>query len=294
MLGFPQRPRGPATSTRVRPWQSRPSLRLPLAILTCLATTAISAQSFAQSPQQTLVNEAEDYAAKAFTAYNRKDYPAAVTLYLKAYDALPSAVIIFNIARIYDSGIRDRLLAIQFYRRYISDPDAEPERIRAANQRIIELRSAEQAAEPSLATEQAASGSDAAPIAARPTAMKAPASGWSALQITGTASAVLGLAAIGVGSGFALSAMGDQEEAKPLCEEGLCRTEEGVELSKDALRKARWATIGFAGGGVLIATGVTLWLLDSGSSSGEEAYAGIRWTPVASASEIGAVAQGWW
>ena len=53
------------------------------------------------------VARAESYAAEAFQAYAEKDYPRAVALYQQALDAAPSADIVYNIARIYDTKLED-------------------------------------------------------------------------------------------------------------------------------------------------------------------------------------------
>src|SRR5687767_2624421 len=88
----------------------------------------------------------ESYAARAFEAYRQRDYPSAITLYQNALEAAPSADILYNMARVYDVGLRDRTLAIIFYNRYIGDPGAVPKQIETANKRLVELRAAELAA----------------------------------------------------------------------------------------------------------------------------------------------------
>src|SRR6185436_18211441 len=89
------------------------------------------------------VNLAERRAAEAFAAYNKKEYAAAIALYLEAYDATPSGAILYNIARIYDLKLHNRPSAIAFYRRYVADAGAQPDMIDIANHRLQQLRSAE-------------------------------------------------------------------------------------------------------------------------------------------------------
>ena len=91
------------------------------------------------------VAEAEALAERAYAAYVARDYAVAVALYHQAFERAPSADALFNIARIYDLGLRDRTLAMSFYRRYLSDPGALPERIERATLRLSELRVAERA-----------------------------------------------------------------------------------------------------------------------------------------------------
>ena len=89
------------------------------------------------------VSLAERRAADAFTAYNKKEYAAAIALYLEAYDAVPSGSILYNIARIYDLKLHNRPSAIAFYRRYLADPGAQTDLVDISNQRLHELRGAQ-------------------------------------------------------------------------------------------------------------------------------------------------------
>src|SRR5947207_14588639 len=113
---------------------------LALACILAFATVPSVANAQAASAD---VSRAEGYAAEAFEAYQKKDYQGAVVLYLKALEAAPSADVLFNLAKIYDTKLNDRQLAMSFYRRYIADPGAEPERVRTANTRLAELRELE-------------------------------------------------------------------------------------------------------------------------------------------------------
>src|SRR5690606_6622437 len=123
------------------------------------------------------------YAARAFDAYKRKDYQSAIALYQKALEAAPSADILYNIARIYDLGLRDRALAISFYSRYVNDPGAVPNRIEVATKRLAELRAAELAAVAPPSVEPAAPTAVVAPQP--PPSAAAPENGSSSALTTG-------------------------------------------------------------------------------------------------------------
>src|SRR5688572_32828061 len=107
-------------------------------VCAALLTTAagVSSPALAQEAAASSdVSKAENYAAQAFEAYERKDYQEAVVLYLKALEAAPSSDALYKLAKIYDAKLRHRELAMKFYRRYMADPGAERDRVRAAHAR---------------------------------------------------------------------------------------------------------------------------------------------------------------
>lgn len=294
-----------STTLRFRGFPRMPSSLLfgPVCLVVLLLCTSVAAQT---ATQEELAKQAETYAHKAFEAYHEKDYVNAVTLYRKAYDLLPTSMILFNIARIYETGLRDRLLAMEFYRRYIADPGAEPDRIRTANTRIIALRQAEQAAEFEQ-SRQAAAATASTPVAAAPQASQSflsPAAppaeedGWGALQIAGLSTALVGVASIAVGSFYGLAARSDRNDARPLCPDGPCRTPEGLELSESALRNATISTITLSTGGALVVAGIVLWILDptgaEGAAPNAQQSANLRWSPSFDESMVGAHMRGSW
>jgi tetratricopeptide (TPR) repeat protein len=245
----------------------------------------------------------EQRAAEAFQAYSKKDYAAAVALYLQAYEAAPSGSILYNIARIYDTKLADRPLAISFYRRYIADPGAYTERIELANQRLKQLREAE-------ALTATLSGSDAkakdvdAPAARaqseHPRTERAPnvsqraETGWSTLRWTGVAFSVLGVAALGTGAGFGLAAMSRASTARELCDGNACISQRGVDAAGSADRAATISNIGFLAGGGLVLTGATLFLLGGDASSEKSGEAGLGVNARASSSSAALEVSGRW
>ncbi len=231
---------------------------------------------------------AERHAAEAYSAYQEQRYADAVALYQKAYEVLPSADILYNIARIYDSGLHDRPLAITFYRRYVADPGASAERIRKANQRLAELKAAEAAAIPGPApAPEAPLGSNASSAQAGP-ASSSP-SGWSvAALVMGGA----GVVALGVGAGFGLSARSEADTVHELCDGNRCTDPSGVEAVDSARSYATMATTGFIVGGALVAAGATILLIDPGGDPEADSLSALRLAPRASESELGFSLQG--
>ena len=60
------------------------------------------AQAAPATPAEERVELAEQKAAQAFQAYQEERFSEAVALYIDAYNAAPSADILYNVARIYD------------------------------------------------------------------------------------------------------------------------------------------------------------------------------------------------
>jgi tetratricopeptide (TPR) repeat protein len=243
------------------------------------------------------VAQAELSAARAYDAFQRGDYASAVALYQQAFDAAPSADALFNIARVYDLGLRDRPLAITFYRRYVSDAGATPERIKRANERLTELREAETA---ELATRPAA------PRAVQPAPagafVAAPASGpleqdaggeWSGLKIAALASGAAGAVLLSVGAGFGISLLSTAERANRECHGNECSSQRGVDAARAAARDARWANWGLGVGGGLLAGATLMWLLDPGAEQAAPP-ASMKLSPIAGGGELGVALAGSW
>jgi hypothetical protein len=82
----------------------------------------------------------------------------------------------------------------------------------------------------------------------------------STLRTTGIIVGATGLVAIGVGAAFGLSAKSKNDEAAGMCTGVECRDPRAVSLTDDARSAATVSTIGFVAGGVLLASGVGLFL----------------------------------
>lgn len=275
----------------------RKSARAWSALLSALSALAASQASPALAQETTgtessPVTASERRAAEAFQAYTRKEYAAAVALYLEAYDAAPSGSILYNIARIYDMKLADRPLAIVYYRRYISDPGAYTERIEVANQRLVELRRAEISASKSTEPAPSPRPSDAAATerASAPQPSRDPAQeprgGWSTLRWSGAAVGAVGLVGVGIGAGFGLSAMSKASTANESCAGNACTSQQGVEAARAANTSATISNIGFGAGGALLLTGAALFLWGGERTPERLPRAEIQWETQATSSGV--------
>jgi hypothetical protein len=252
------------------------------------------------TPSASDVARAESYAAEAFDAYTRKDYPAAVSLYLKAWDAAATADILYNLARIYDGKLKDRQTAIEYYRRYIRDPGAEPARVRSSNERLSQLLELESLSaqtpaarppfEPGLGN-AAALSSDALR-----TGQTTPSRdhGISSMQVLGIVALSTGVAGLAIGAGFGLSAKSDASIADTFCNGNACSSQRGVDASHDASDAATISTIAFVAGGVLSALGAVTLVLASSRDDREHPKASLSLTPVAGPHLVGTHIAGRW
>jgi hypothetical protein len=237
---------------------------------------------------------AERFAAAAFEAYRARDYVRAISLYEQALAAAPSAEILYNIARVYDVGLRDRRLSIEYYERYRSHPSAAPELFETATRRLAELRAAEAAtiAAPADGTNGIAREFPADAAARTPRApLAAPKErGLSPLEVTALAFGAAGLVGVGLGIGFGLSARAEEDTWGRDCNGNQCNSQRGVDAAEAAARSARIATLGFAAGGGLIAVGTVLWLVDGDSE--QPNATGLRVAPAIGSSSVGGTLSG--
>jgi hypothetical protein len=245
--------------------------------LTCAAWVG---PARAQSPTRPSapVALAEQYAERAFEAYEHHDFARAIQLYQQALDAAPSADILYNIARVYDLGLLDRRRATDYYERYVADPGAVTARIEVARSRLEELRATAPA---SGERAGAATNVQLADIARdfpldpldtleppRPRKPVEPQDGGlRPLETAAVTLGSMGLVGIGVGIGFGIAASARSDDWQHDCDGNACRSPESVEAAESARRSATVATVGFAAGGGLLALGAALWLIDSGNES---------------------------
>jgi tetratricopeptide (TPR) repeat protein len=262
-----------------------------VALTLALAHAPLRAQS---EPEEGTVARAEAIAAEAFEAYSRRDYPRAIALYRQALDASPSADILYNLARIYDTKQKNRQLAIEYYERYRNDSDAEPDRVQIANERLAVLRELERLADEPAARSPAASSGPSAeatgPLPASATSQRS--EGLSSGQLVGIFIGAAGVAGLGLGAGFGLAANSDADIAHDLCDGNACTSERGVDAARDAARAATISTVSFIAGGALVAAGLTLLIL--ASDAPEERHARLQLEPYASARHLGAQLAGSW
>jgi hypothetical protein len=269
----------------------------------CFPLGRASAQAPALGAGNSNVARSEQYAAAALEAYQRKAFTEAVTLYERAYALTPNAhIILYNIARIYDVGLGSRRLAIDYYERFIAEAGAAPIRIQSANQRIAELHAAERAAANEAAIEELAESrattsgqsppqaDSAAPMRASSSHSKAAA--WTARELTALAAGGVGIASVGFGIGFGLSARSYKDTWEKYCRGNVCSSPVGVDAAESARRQAGVATVGLVAGGALMGLGSVLWFVDFSGERPPGADAALSLVPVAGPSEIGGAISG--
>jgi len=268
--------------------------RLALALIVSVPSL-VRAQTPAVGDAPDQVLEAEQLAARAFEAYGKKEYTAAIELYEEAYEAAPNADALYNIARIYDLGLRDSALAIAAYQRFLREPTATPERSQRARERSTELKKAAPAAlaSPASAANRVSAPSAAGPAPAESIGAQAP-SAWSELRVAALVSAAAGVTSVGIGFGMGLTVLSDADIANASCVHNVCSTQRGVDAAKSAATHATLATAGVSIGAALIVTGAALWLLDERHSPEHEAPSRLRVLPVADASTLGMELGGAW
>lgn len=260
-------------------------------------TAAAEAPAAAPEPPvlHTDVSLAERHAAAAFEAYRARDYVSAINLYEQALAAAPSAEILYNIARVYDVGLRERARSIEYYERYRAHPNATPELFETATRRVAELRALE------AATSGAASDATSAitrdfPLDSSERLSIAPAAqaadrGVRPLEVTALTFGAAGLVGIGLGIGFGLSARAEADTWERDCNGNQCTSQRGVDAAEAALHSADVATVSFAVGGGLLAVGAVLWLVDSdGAQPGRAASVSIA--PALGSSSLGGTLHG--
>jgi hypothetical protein len=263
------------------------------------------------------IEHAEAYAAQAFQAYAQRDYEKAVALYLQAYEAVPSAEILYNIARVHDIGLQDVALSISFYQDYVLSPDAEPHRIEIARERIRRLSTIEAAVRERSAhavsadvartpwVEASATGpteaGSAAAAAAGATRGRAPSSGgateadaWTPWRVGALVAGGIGVVSVGLGGGFGVAALSDAATARKDCAGNVCSSRRGVEAARAATKNANIATVGLALGGSLLAASLATMLFDPDSAPRHDTIEASGLRPFATTSELGFAMSGRW
>jgi hypothetical protein len=131
----------------------------------------------------------------------------------------------------------------------------------AADLQTVRVPALEAAAAPDAA------GPDAAPEVDGDAADEG---GGSPLPIIGLGVGGAGILALGIGTFFGLRAksLNDESNETGRCTDNLC-SPEGGDKRDDALTAADVATVSFIAGGVLVATGATLYILGSAEDEGE-------------------------
>ena len=191
---------------------------------------------------------AQQLADRAYELHAAGDYAAAIAMYLRAYEASTSAVTLLNVATIYDRKLHEGQLASDYYRRYLRAPDAEPDLVQKATERLTALKQGQESA------------STRAPASPNAVDLAAPSRGRSERTV-GIAVGATGLAGVGASLVLALLAKSKNDDANAICDGAACSTDEGVHLAHQAGVLATASTLSFFAGLGLAGGGLALILL---------------------------------
>jgi len=235
---------------------------------------SLAAPAFAQTTDS--AQTVEQLANLAYEQHAAGKYPEAIATYLKAYEISKAAEILFNVATIYDRKLHERELAADYYRRYIRTPDANPDLVKRATERLSGLKKEAEdeqakrnaaAAFPPAAAPPAASTAGPATSASRDSVSP----GWAGWRTLGIITGAVGLGSVtaSVILGGLSKKANDNANSDCLGSGAVCASQTGINEAKDAGTFATASTIAFAAGLGLLATGIIMYVAaPSGSSSG--------------------------
>lgn len=157
-----------------------------------------------------------------------------------------------HIAKIYDTKLQDRRLALEYYRRYNALPDAKGDLVRQATTRIT-----------ALGTESSTPAQQPDPANEKPAAPATPPSDSGApWRVAGIITGLVGVVGVGVGVFEGLGAKSQHDTAVNAgCSKSTCPDEKGAQSERDASSAATISTIGFVAGGALMLGGAAMYFL---------------------------------
>ncbi len=246
--------------------------RCPLGGLAIFFAAATLAPAAHAGGPDAATRSAEALANQAYDEHAAGKYPEAIASYLKAYEVSKSGVILFNVATIYDKKLHERELAADYFRRYLRAPDAEPQLVQRANERLATLKQETESEE----RRRAAIAATPVPIVAPPPGPVVPprseatvapdadhASGDGSRPLRAVAVGVGAVGVAGLGASLVLGALakGKNEDANALCNGTECSSERGVTLAHQAGGLATASTVAFISGVTLVLGGVTMYVV---------------------------------
>ena len=225
---------------------------------TCLPTALVPTAAYAQgapasstqagpaaAPSPAAHAHAADLFKKSVDTYRSGDFKQTIDLLNEAYALEPQSVLLYNLARAYE-GIGNNDAAIETYEKFLArEPNAKDRG--AIEQRLTTLR---RQRDERLALEKK-SASQPVPLVEPP---EKPVHKRSVLPYVVGGVGVVGLAA-GAIFGVMANSKRDDAVAAPAQRDALG-------LEDDAKSRATLSNVSFVVGGVLVAAGVTWWLLD--------------------------------
>ncbi len=230
-----------------------------LAAATVMAIGIMAGEARADDEIDLATLRAEKLAAEAESRAAQGAYAEAVELYLQATQSSSAAVLAFDVAYLYDHHLGAKSLALDYYKRAVASPDIEPSLARRAKERIAALEAPAEQAQHGPGTP-----TDTEPRDAR---------SWSAMKTWALVAGGAGVVGLGIGSAFGLVAKSKDDEAGKYCDGDRCTDRRALTLTNEASSAARVADVAFVTGAVLVAGGVTLWLLAPRSTN---VRAGVR------------------
>lgn len=195
--------------------------------------------------------EAEGLAGRAHEAWERGAFREALESYTAAYEVQPAAVLLFDIAVLYDEHLGAPALARDYYQRASVAIDAEPSLAARARERMARI-------DASRASLQAARPAPEKPKETR---------GWHSLTVGGAVSLGAGALALGATTVLAIVAKNKDRDADAFCNGDRCTDQRGVDLANEASSLTTAGNVTFVVGTTLVATGVVLLLVAPSRSS---------------------------
>jgi len=116
---------------------------------------------------------------------------------------------------------------------------------------------------------------------------------WTANRIAGVTLAGVGIAAMGIGSVFGVTALNNQSDREAYCSGKTCSDQRGIDLNKDAMRNANIANITIGAGALVGAVGALLFF-SGGSDAPTEMQSGVDISFTMMPSQASAGVRGTW
>lgn len=226
-----------------------------LLLLTVLSLTPPTFAQAAESPAQADIDRAKQLFRNGATLYDEGRYEDAIVAWEEAYNLSKEPVLLFNIANAQErlGRYQDAYDTLNRYRAFAPESEREALERRLVN---LEARLREQPA----------------PVAPPPTQVEAPREGGQARALILPAALYgVGVAGLGVGTGFGLRALGAREEAAGLCAptsvSAVCPSAASDAIALDR-QSALLSDVGFAVGIVGVVGGTATMFLGRAESSG--------------------------
>jgi tetratricopeptide (TPR) repeat protein len=240
----------------------RTAAAMTLGFFLCtLASAPAAAQGAAKDPTSSADKaRAEELFKKSVESYRTGDFKQAIELLDAAYAIDPQPVLIYNRARA-EEGLGRLDEAIAGYEHFLTLEPGAPDR-GAIEQRLTTLRrQRDERAALEKERESRAQAPAAAPASSAGTGHE-PSQSARSPNVLPYVVAGAGVAGVAAGAIFGVLAVSRKDDAvaEPV-------QQKAIDLKDDADGLATLSTVGFIVGGILVAAGVTWWVLDRQSSS---------------------------